>query len=290
MNQLSLLPVRVLSYGGGADSFAMLLRAIELGDRPDVVAFADVAGGTARANSRDPGEWPITYEHIRRYALPVCEAAGIPFVWIGSEIPVRDALSLIAWMEARGQIPIAGPARICTVIAKVERFEKWLRSYAGSPAETWIGFEAGEESRAAKDPNAGKPSAFRRNRFPLIEWGWCRCRCENYIRSRGYPVPPKSACVFCPYATKGDWQRFAAQLPKQFTRVERMEAAKPPTKAGKKLSIMGYRTLPDGTYRAPPIREFIKGSYTPKKRPCTVCGAPERASKAAGCSDEMRAT
>jgi hypothetical protein len=32
-----------------------------------------------------------------------------------------------------------------------------------------------------------------------------------------------------------------------------LEANKPPTRAGKKLSIMGFRTLPDGSYRAPPL-------------------------------------
>lgn len=289
MNQLSLIPAKVLSYGAGADSFAMLLRAVELGERPDVVAFADVAGGSPAENSPDPGEWPVTYQHIRDYAIPFCEGEGIPFVWIGADYPVRDARSLIAWMEARNQIPIAGPGRICTVIAKVERFESWLRSYADGTAETWIGFEAGEESRAAKDPNAGKPGSLRVNRFPLIEWGWCRCRCESYIESRGYPVPPKSACVFCPYASKGDWQRFAVQLPAQFARVERMEAQKPPTKRGKKLSIMGYRTLPDGSYRAPPIRKFIEGTYKPKQRACDVCGAAVRSIKAAGCEQRRAA-
>jgi len=46
---------------------------------------------------------------------------------------------------------------------------------------------------------------------------------------------------------------------------------------------MGYRSKPDGTYKAPPLPVFIQGAYRPKAMPCPVCGAAERASKATGC-------
>src|SRR5205085_2724295 len=138
----------------------------------------------------------------------------------------RDARSLFAWLEARQQIPVTGPNRVCTRVAKVERFERWLdRTYPGELVEVWIGFESGEEARADKDPNAGKPrkasptTATRRNRFPLIEAGLCRCRCEELVRASGHPVPRKSACTFCPYASKGDWQQLALELPRVFAKV-----------------------------------------------------------------------
>jgi hypothetical protein len=102
----------------------------------------------------DPGEWPGTYDHVREVAMPLCAAHGIEFVTIdGASYPVRDARSLFAWLEARHQIPVAGPNRICTRVAKVERFERWAadRFGAGAAIEVWIGFEAGEEARAAKD-------------------------------------------------------------------------------------------------------------------------------------------
>ena len=51
-------------------------------------------------------------------------------------------------------------------------------------------------------------------RFPLIEAGLCRCACEALVRAAGYPVPRKSACVFCPFATRGDFQRLAQVQPK----------------------------------------------------------------------------
>lgn len=293
MTQLSfdLRPVpRVLSYGGGLDSFAMLVEAIRRGDKPDMVVFVDVG------HPDDPGEWPGTYRHVREVAMPLCAQHGIEFVTIDSSTyPVRDARSLFAWLEARKQIPMAGPNRICTTVAKVERFERWAadRFGAGAEVEVWIGFEAGEEARAEKDPNAGggkarKGGIARRNRFPLMDWRLCRCRCEAAVRAAGHPVPRKSACTFCPYASKGDWQTLARELPETFARVAALEADKPPTaKNGIKLSIMGFRTVKraDGTktHKAPPLAEFIQGTYRAKPNPCSVCGASRRATKATGC-------
>jgi 8-oxo-dGTP pyrophosphatase MutT (NUDIX family) len=286
-------PVRVLSYGGGLDSFAMLLDAIERGEPPDLCTFADVAD----PEHIDPGEWPGTYSHIRDVVEPLCAKHGIEFVWLDTtSYPVREARSLFAWLEKRGQIPVTGPNRICTIIAKVERFEKWMDDrFPGLDVEVWVGFEAGEESRAANDPNAGtgrkpKPGQARRtNRFPLMEQGICRCRAEALARRLGYPIPRKSACTFCGYGTRGDWQTFARELPEHFARTVALEANKPPTiKNKKKLSIMGYRTLKDAAgnvkgYVAPPLPEYIAKPYKPQKTPCEVCGAEQRATKATAC-------
>jgi hypothetical protein len=123
--------VRVLSLGGGLDSFAVLVRSIQLGEPPNVVVFVDVG------HPGDPGEWPGTYRHVREVVAPLCARHGIRFVVIDSETyPVRDARSLFAWLQARRQIPVAGPARICTIVAKVERFEAWMDAqYPGQDVE-----------------------------------------------------------------------------------------------------------------------------------------------------------
>lgn len=300
---------RVLSYGGGADSFAVLLRAIELGDKPDAVAFVDVGDGDATRDGEDPGEWPGTYKHIREVVIPLCAREGIRFEWIdGARYPVRDARSLFAWLWARGQIPVAGPNRLCTTIAKVERFEAWMSDvFPGELVEVWIGFEAGEEARASKDPNAGtkkrkrkvRPTDARRvNRYPLIEWAWCRCRAVAYIRSRGFAVPRKSACMGCCYNSMPDWQTLQREQPAVFGLYAELEARKPPTSNGVKMSITGFKMLkkpprrPSAlvlvdnigrVYRAPPLPEYVKGKARGPKTACQVCGAGERATKAVGC-------
>ena len=278
----------VLSLGGGLDSWVMLLEAMKRGERIDVVVFVDVG------HPDDPGEWPGTYRHVREVVVPFCARHGIEFVEINADnYPVRggtegEARSLFAWLYARKQIPISGNKRVCTRIAKVERFEAWMDArFPGREVQVWIGFEAGEEKRAKKDPNAGKKRkarpdrARRQNRFPLIEWGLCRCRCEAIARASGHPVPRKSACVFCPYASKGDWQVLAVELPETFDRIVDLEERKPPTnKNGRKLSIMAYSTKKQtGT----PLRQFIAKPYTRQRKPCKVCGARVKATKATGC-------
>ena len=247
---------KVLSLGGGLDSWAMLLNAERRGELPDVVAFVDV--GDADDPTAHPGEWDGTYRHITEVVRPWCEERKIEFVEISARTgylirPKNQASrSLFQWLWDMDQIPVAGPNRICTRIAKVERFESWLDArYAGREVEVWIGFDAGETSRVEKDPNAGKvrgPSygrapakssplrevslawrwtralawamshAGRINRFPLMESGLCRCRCEALARASGYPVPRKSACQGCVYNTKGDWQRLAAERPHVFAK------------------------------------------------------------------------
>ncbi len=52
-----------------------------------------------------------------------------------------------------------------------------------------------------------KPSrvGYVENIFPLVNAGWTRTDCEAYLRGIGLDVPPKSACVFCPYQSAQEW-------------------------------------------------------------------------------------
>lgn len=246
-------PIKILSYGGGLNSFAMLLYAIEHGNRPDFCVFADTGSGNPSEWSRD-GEWFGTYRHMVEYAIPICEQNGIQFKWITqADSKVRGESSLLRYFEKLHVVPSNGRQRYCTGAAKIERIERWFwESFGTTPLDVWIGFEAGEEGRRDKDPHGAKtcgqpdeesdeggegdePGSFQRresgskfqiNRiksFPLISAGMCRCRCEIYVRDRGFPVPRKSACWFCPYGKRGDWMKLAEQMPEQFARAAALE-------------------------------------------------------------------
>ena len=97
---------QVLSYGGGLDSFAMLVDAIQRGERPDLCVFVDVGNGNAFRDSTVPAEWEGTYRHIREVVIPLCARAGIEFVWIDSATyPVRTADSLFSWFWKTPRFP-----------------------------------------------------------------------------------------------------------------------------------------------------------------------------------------
>lgn len=277
--------LRVLSYGGGLDSFAMLVWSIRMGCAPDVVVMCDVGA------PGDLGEWPSTYRHVDEIVRPLCARHGIPFVMItGDRYPVRGERSLWAYFEKTNSLP-GRMSRLCTNAAKVERFARWANDhYAGLEIEVWVGFEAGEEDRAAKDPhgaNAAKrgkknpAKCTRVNRFPLIEWGFCRCRCEALVREAGYPVPRKSACVFCPFSALGDFKTLASELPAEFERIAAHEERSKLTESGHKLRYFAFGK--NGKKVGLPVVDAVARPYKRRVKACSVCGAAERATKATGC-------
>ncbi|MCK4717036.1 MAG: hypothetical protein KAT70_00085, partial [Thermoplasmata archaeon] len=72
----------------------------------------------------------------------------------------------------------------------------WIR---GERVTKAIGFDATEGYRKtrATDKAHAKDERYQYV-YPLIEWGWDRDECKRQIRAAGLPVPPKSACIFCP--------------------------------------------------------------------------------------------
>jgi hypothetical protein len=273
--------IKILSHGGGLDSFAMLVDAIGRGDLPDYAVFAD----TGHPGGRD-GEWPGTYEHLKQYTIPLCQANGIEFVWITPEMySIRGSSSLIEHIE-KNRMMLGVVNRMCTIWAKVERIQEWMFDTfpPPQPIEVWIGFEANEEQRAAYDPNNGKTCGGGKggkrnmerivNRYPLIERKLCRCRCELLVRERGYPVPRKSACIYCPFNTKDDWRLVQDTHPVVFARAVSLEQNFKGTGAGKFIKFSGADDVP--------LEEFVMKPYKPRVIPCIVCGRPQRSRKLVG--------
>ena len=116
--------------------------------------------------------------------------------------------------------------RQCTREYKVEPLTKKQRELLGyaprqripiGSCEVWIGIstDVGKQSDAVPDrrPEAAgvvrAGSAFDRwvvHRYPLLEERMSRHDCQRWLEKHGYPVPPKSACLFCPYKTDAEWR------------------------------------------------------------------------------------
>jgi hypothetical protein len=83
----------------------------------------------------------------------------------------------------------------------------------------WIGISKDEAIRM-------KPSRYPCivNRWPLIEMNVTRSDCLKWRRDRGYPMPPKSECTFCPYHDNAQWRHCAraiqrsSQMPSALTK------------------------------------------------------------------------
>lgn len=71
--------------------------------------------------------------------------------------------------------------------------------------ETWIGISTDEALRM-------KPSHERWNvnRWPLIDQRMSRSDCLRWMERNGYPAPPKSSCIGCPYHSDTEWRAVKA--------------------------------------------------------------------------------
>lgn len=289
---------RVLSYGGGVDSFCMLVSSVELGEKPDRIVFMDVGDpGDASGERTMPAEWPETYEHILEVAAPYARKHGIPFHWIISGMPrgrllkaMKDAgviievypirppkterakvqrasKSLFEYFLLQQTVPTKAN-RICTEVAKIERFDEWLgNAYPGQDVEVWIGFEKGEEYRQDRGKSyqvspLGARAVARHMRFPLIEQDLDREDCIDLIQRSKLRVPHKSACVFCPFGKPEEWVDFFQRYPGIFQMVEDLWEGKPKTGQGYKLAqVFAKFELTSAQYRL-----MQKLARSPKKR------------------------
>ena len=108
------------------------------------------------------------------------------------------------------------------------------RTYAGVVKA--VGLDAGETHRLTwakpkSNDSSHKPSREERlDRdffayfYPLMDWGMDRAACERSIRDAGLPVPPKSACWFCPASKKPEILWLGQHHPRLLERALAVEA------------------------------------------------------------------
>lgn len=108
--------------------------------------------------------------------------------------------------------------RSCTVDFKIRPILKKLRALAKvkrgqkTPAVIqWIGISLDEHQRMkrSRDPWAVC-------QWPLIEKRIERRHCFQWMERNGYPEPPRSSCVFCPYHRDSEWRRLQIDEPDAF--------------------------------------------------------------------------
>lgn len=93
-------------------------------------------------------------------------------------------------------------------------------------------------------------------RYPLREWGWTRERCIERIVQANLPVPPKSACFFCPATKPAELHTMSAPL---LRRIVLMEApAKPRLRDIEGLWRKPIKGLRGATARPGSMTQYIR--------------------------------
>lgn len=115
--------------------------------------------------------------------------------------------------------------RNCTSDFKIKPILKELRSRCGIkrgqkvPTVTSLIGISYDEMQRMKDSR----DKWVVNRWPLVEMKMRRWDCIEWMRKNGYPEPPKSACVYCPFKSGDLFRQMQIEDPEAFERAVLME-------------------------------------------------------------------
>ena len=206
--------LKIVSFGGGVNSTALLIGLQECGERPEAILFADTGG-----------EKPETYKHIDR-VRNWCYEVGFPEVQF---VRYHESKHATLEMECLNNETLPSKAfgfSGCSVKWKRQPMDKWIDKWpnaqqawaSGEKVARLIGLHAGE-MRRGKIPDTDKFTFC----YPLREWGWSQVECEAAHARASLPLPVKSACFFCPAMKKNEVIRLAKEHPDLFERAIEIE-------------------------------------------------------------------
>ncbi|AZI35875.1 hypothetical protein NT2_15_00150 [Caenibius tardaugens NBRC 16725] len=248
------IQLRVLSLGAGVQSTTLALMAAhgEIGPMPDCAIFADTGWEPKAVYEhlawlRSPNVLPFPVHIVssgdlradliaasrgeRWASIPAFTRTVTP---AGSELPVYDEdengdlVPVGSRVLRTERIGVGMIRRQCTSSYKIVPIRRKVRELLGiagrrspgSPvAEQWIGISLDEALRM-------KPSFedWQFNRWPLIERGMTRQDCLRWLVRHDYPIPPKSACIGCPFHSDTAWRTLRDHDPEAWDNAVSLDA------------------------------------------------------------------
>ncbi len=224
----------ILSYGMGVESTAVLARWCE----DDTCRDFDLSDLTV-ISSQTGDEHTDQKYLLEHYIFPLLRAQRIRYVQVAraghleadgivvlddtrapEELQIDGAYKLSDELTASGTVPQFGGEHRCALKFKAFVIETWLARYFSPSYRHAFGYNADETSRAQRCTEAMQARmafgfnadeqqratraatydhAGRKAFFPLIEWGWSRADCFDYLLQRFGVAWPRSACVYCPF-------------------------------------------------------------------------------------------
>lgn len=226
--------IHLLSLGAGVQSSTLALMAArgEVRDRPllDGAIFADTQDEPQSVY--DWLDWLEGEIERSEHAYPVYrvtagrlsdEALTMRVTKDGRKFSRTDVPFFTRNVDgSQGKIT----SRACTYDYKIRPILKKARELAGIKrgqktvgVTSWIGISLDEVQRM-------KPSRekWAENVWPLIDMRMRRHDCLLWMQRNGYPKPPRSSCVFCPYHSNAEWRRMRDEEPQAFEEAAQFEA------------------------------------------------------------------
>jgi hypothetical protein len=249
----------VLSYGMGVESSAILVRwAEEPSVRPcpleELIVITSQTGDEYADTRRDVEAHilPRLRKHNIRYVQVArrghLEADGITILSDNRQperLFIQGDYKLSDELRAAGTVPQYGGEHTCSLKFKAWVIESWLAQNLTQPTRHAFGYNVEERSRVTKSEAAtlrriafgfnaeehGRISRaasydtpLRQGFYPLVEWGWTRQDCIDYLREQLGITWRKSACVQCPFnALKDDALERQKEHPEQVAQAMMLE-------------------------------------------------------------------
>lgn len=207
--------MRVFAYGGGWQSNAALVLAAQ--GKLDYQTFLF-------CNVGDDSEDPATLRYVREHAMPYAEANSLQLHELHRIKRDGTTETIFGRLTKQGSRSLPIPVRMsngapgtrsCTADFKIKVIGKWVKQHGASPADPAtiaIGISLDEIERA----NARRAAPYERLDYPLLDLRVRRADCPDIIRSAGLPLPPKSACWFCPLHRESAWTDMRRDRPELF--------------------------------------------------------------------------
>lgn len=291
----------VLSFGGGQDSTAILIKLLFERAYRERWAPNDLA--VVMSDTGD--EWNETYQHVERMQS-LCREHAVPFAFLaaGDEHHSPKWPSLGEFYDRTGTVGSKAYPKTCSVRLKVDPIHAWLAQYVRDtygctgeryarsrtrspivefadrfgPIRMLIGIAAGEEKRlGGEPPNAWQRFAIR-YAYPLVEDGMDRAACQRAIRQHGITVPVPSNCHRCPFIDERELLHLKRTRPDILDEWRRQEATKLAAWEGRTTRNLGV------------WGKLLRDPDTNERRPMTLDDALEQAERTWGhMSDEALA-
>lgn len=218
--------LRILSLGAGVQSSTIALM-MAAGEIPcaDVAIFADTKAEPA-----------ATYEHLEwlERQLPF-EVVRVSAGDLGAQIIAASEGR--SRNDARPPFYVKNPdgsrgilRRQCTGDYKIDPIHANVRALLGVAKGRRVPTDrACTQVIGISHDEAGRMKASRHawqtNEYPLVDRRLTRGHCIEWLQERSLPVPPKSACVFCPFRRDAEWLSMKTNAPDDFAAAVRVDEA-----------------------------------------------------------------
>lgn len=232
---------KVISLGLGQQSSALyLMSSMGIMERADYAVFADT-GAESKAT--------YTFlDWLKNWAL---KNKGIPILQVCKSNLYQDLMTSTPGVRKRfASIPafvrntqgkIGLLRRQCTNEYKVQQIFRAIRQlYELKPrqrmrsTEIWLGISLEEKERARFSPFGWltyvypflniRTTKHDFHRAPYTSL-FRRAECIQWLEHHGFPVPPKSACTFCPFQSNRRWLECKTQDPEEWEKLVALDEA-----------------------------------------------------------------